>query len=115
MIRKSLLAFAIFGVFAAAAGCTQTPPSSDTAADQAKLKSDALIWFDYYAKADADGMANLYAEDALLMPPGAPAVTGRPGIKKFHHRFYDEISTSDPGNSLQNTFSISSVEAGTAK
>jgi phosphate transport system protein len=28
-------------------------------------------------------MANLYAEDALLMPPGAPAVTGRPGIRTF--------------------------------
>jgi ketosteroid isomerase-like protein len=28
-------------------------------------------------------MANLYAEDALLMPPGAPAVTGRAGIKAF--------------------------------
>ena len=28
-------------------------------------------------------MANLYAEDALLMPPGAPAVTGRANIKTF--------------------------------
>jgi hypothetical protein len=38
-----------------------------------------------------------------------------PGLKKFHHRFYDEISTTDPGNSLQNTFSISTFEAGVAK
>src|SRR6266481_2465662 len=83
MFRESLLVFAIFGAIAAAGGCAQTPPAPDTAADQAKLKSDALIWFEHYAKADADGMANLYAEDALLMPPGAPAVTGRPGIKTF--------------------------------
>ena len=83
MLKKSLIAFAIAAVIAAATGCAQTPPIQDTAADQAKLQSDALIWFDYYAKADADGMANLYAEDALLMPPGAPAVTGRPGIKTF--------------------------------
>jgi len=83
MLRKSLLAFTVFAVIAAAGGCTQAPPPSVTGADEAKLKSDALIWFEHYAKADADGMANLYAEDALLMPPGAPAVTGRPGIKTF--------------------------------
>ena len=83
MLRKPLLALTVFGVIAAAGGCAQTPPTQDIAADQAKLKSDALIWFEHYAQADADGMANLYAEDALLMPPGAPAVTGRPGIKTF--------------------------------
>jgi ketosteroid isomerase-like protein len=83
MFRPRLLAFAVLGMIAAAGGCAQTPPPPDTAADEAKLKADALVWFELYAKADADGMANLYAEDALLMPPGAPAVTGRPGIKTF--------------------------------
>jgi ketosteroid isomerase-like protein len=86
MFRKPLLVFAVFGAIAAAGGCAQRPEAPqvpDTAADEAKLKSDALIWFEHYANADADGMANLYAEDALLMPPGAPAVTGRPGIRTF--------------------------------
>jgi ketosteroid isomerase-like protein len=82
MFRKPFLAFAILWVIAAAAGCAQTPTQA-TSADEAKLKSGALSWFEYYAKADADGMANLYAENAVLMPPGAPAVTGRPGIKMF--------------------------------
>src|SRR5262245_45866311 len=82
MVRKPLFALAIF-VIAAAGGFVQTPSVADTAADQAKLESDALSWFEHYAKADADGMANLYAEDALLMPPGATAVTGRPGIRTF--------------------------------
>lgn len=83
MIRKPLLAFAILWVITAASGCSQTPPTQATGADETKLKSDALSWFEFYAKADAEGMANLYAENALLMPPGAPAVTGRPGIKMF--------------------------------
>lgn len=83
MFKKPLLALVMFTVIAAAGGCAQTPPAQDTAADEAKLRSDALIWFDYYAKADADGLANLYAEDALLMPPGVPAATGRPAIKTF--------------------------------
>jgi len=38
-----------------------------------------------------------------------------PGLKKFHIRYYDEIDISDPGNSLQNTFSLSDFEAGAAK
>ena len=68
----------------AAAGCTSaTPPARDVAADKAKLEADATSWFGFYAKADGDGMANLYAEDALLTPPGAPAVKGRAAIKTF--------------------------------
>src|SRR5205085_4254722 len=65
------------------AGCapSQAPANSD--ADRAKLEADALSWFNYFDKADADGMANLYAEDALLLPPGAPAVAGRAAIKAF--------------------------------
>ena len=83
MFRKSLLATTIFGLIAAIGGCAQTAPAADTAGDRAKLQSDALIWFEHYAKADAEGLGNLYAEDALLMPPGARAVTGRPAIKTF--------------------------------
>src|SRR5262245_45336989 len=81
MFNKLSLAFALSGAITAAA-CAQ-PPALNSADDEAKLRADALSWFDYYAKADADGMANLYAEDARLMPPGAAAVTGRPGIKTF--------------------------------
>ena len=81
--KKPLITLVLIGGMAAAIGCAQTPPPSDTTADQAKLQSDALIWFEHYAKADADGMANLYAEDALLMPPGAPAAMGRAGIKTY--------------------------------
>ena len=67
----------------ALAGCTAATPARDVAADKAKLEADATSWFGFYAKADGDGMANLYTEDALLMPPGAPAATGRAAIKAF--------------------------------
>lgn len=98
MFRKPLIIFAVFAVIAAAAGCAQTPPPADTAADQTKLQSDALIWFEHYAKADGDGMANLYAEDAL--PPGTPAVTGRPGIRTFLGE--DAAKSKAAGISLKN-------------
>ena len=100
MFKKPLLTFAIVGM-AIAAGGAQAPPAQDMAADQAKLQVDALIWFDHYAKADADGMANLYAEDALLDAPGAPAVTGRAGIKTFLGG--DAASTKAAGLSLKNS------------
>ena len=83
MSMKIVLAFAALGIVAAAGACAPAPPAADTDADRSKLQSDALIWFEHYAKADAEGMANLYAGDALLMPPAAPAVMGRAGIKAF--------------------------------
>ena len=81
-MTKMWSAVAIVTVMAVA-GCTSAPPAQNIEADKAKLQADALSWFDFYAKADGEGMANLYVDDALLMPPGAPAVTGRAGIKTF--------------------------------
>jgi ketosteroid isomerase-like protein len=83
-----------------ACGCTTPPTARDTEADKAKLQADATSWFDFYAKADGDGMANLYAEDALLMPPGAPAVTGRAGIRTFLGE--DAAKTKAAGFSIRN-------------
>ena len=74
---------AVLSVGACARASAPAAAVHDTAADEAKLKADALIWFDYYASANADGMANLYSEDALLTPPGAAAVSGRAAIKTF--------------------------------
>jgi ketosteroid isomerase-like protein len=89
-------------VIASAGACTQSAPApaTDTAADEAKLKADALIWFEHYAKADGEAMANLYAEDALLMPPGAPAVRGRAAIRTFLAD--DAAKTKAAGMTLRN-------------
>jgi ketosteroid isomerase-like protein len=98
---KHLIALAIVGVIAATTGCAPAPPAQDTAADQAKLQADALSWFDYYAKADGDGLANLYAEDALLMPPGTHSVQGRPAIKTFLGE--DAAKSKAAGISIKNS------------
>jgi ketosteroid isomerase-like protein len=70
-------------VLIAAAACAPKPAAPDTAADEAKLRNESLVWFDHFARADGPAMGNLYAEDALLMPPGTGAVTGRAAIAKF--------------------------------
>lgn len=107
MFRKPLLALAILALIAVSA-CAQKPAAApdtaaqtDPAADAAKLQADALAWFDHYAKADGEAMANLYAEDAVLMPPGAPAVTGRAGIKTFLGE--DSAKTKAAGLAIKNT------------
>jgi uncharacterized protein (TIGR02246 family) len=84
MIRQTWKALAIVAAVATLACSTPpAPPAQDVAADQAKLEADAASWFDLLAKGDTNGMANLYAEDALLMPPGAPALNGRAAIATY--------------------------------
>ena len=72
-----------FSVLIVAASCRPRMAVPDPAAENAKLREASLAWFDHFAKADGPGMGNLYAEDALLLPPGAPAVRGRAAITKF--------------------------------
>lgn len=83
MSKRFPTVFAASLMLSVLTACAPKPAATDPAADEAKMRADALVWFDHFAKADADGMANLYADDALLMPPGAPAVMGRPGIRAF--------------------------------
>ena len=108
MLRKLSFALAILAVISVSVGCAQKPAAQpdtaaaqpDPAADKARMEADALAWFDHYAKADGEAMGNLYAEDALLMPPGAPAVTGRAAIKTFLGE--DAAKTKAAGLSLKN-------------
>jgi ketosteroid isomerase-like protein len=78
---KKILLLAM-GALVLVAGAANARDKS-LSADEAKLKAHEPIWFDLYNKADAAGVANLYAQDAVLMPPGAPAVTGRAAIQTF--------------------------------
>ena len=74
------------GALVLSVACAPKPAAPDPAAiaaENEKLRAESLIWFEHFAKADGPAMGNLYAEDAILMPPGAPAVTGRAAISKF--------------------------------
>ena len=59
------------------------PKAPDTTADAATLKAEAPVWFQLYNAGDADGVAALYAEDGVVLAPGAPAVVGRAAIRDF--------------------------------
>jgi uncharacterized protein (TIGR02246 family) len=63
----------------ALAGCQKAP--ADTSADKAALRA-MLVEFDTaYNAGDADKIAGMYWEDAVVMPPGEPASTGRVAIR----------------------------------
>lgn len=58
-------------------------PKVDTAAETSAIQEINKAWGTGYNAGDADAVANLYTEDAMILPPGAPSVAGRAGIRDF--------------------------------
>ncbi len=63
------------------AGCQKA--DVDTSADEAAIRAATTAWANAYNSGDADAMGANYAEDAVLLPPNAPAATGRTAIQEF--------------------------------
>ena len=51
--------------------------------DEAAIRAQTTAWEKAYNGGDAKGVAALYAEDAVLMPPGAPPSNGRAAIQDY--------------------------------
>ena len=73
---------AFFNVDALAAG---------SAVDVAAIQAVDQAWLKAYNGGDADAVAGLYDEKAVLLPPGAPAAHGRTAIHAF---FVSDIAAS---------------------
>lgn len=67
------------GVMVLAAACMAPALANDVAAIHAVDQG----WLKAFMAADGDALARLYDENAVLMPPGAPAVMGRAAIREF--------------------------------
>jgi uncharacterized protein (TIGR02246 family) len=80
MIRRSGVVFAALAVLVVV-GCSSQAPKHDAAADKTSLEAVDATWFAAFTRGDSDSVANMYAEDAVVMPPNAPAITGRAAIK----------------------------------
>jgi uncharacterized protein (TIGR02246 family) len=52
-------------------------------ADESAIHAQTTSWEKAYNGGDAKAVAALYAEDALLLPPGAPGVNGRAAILEY--------------------------------
>jgi uncharacterized protein (TIGR02246 family) len=65
--------------------------ASPASADEAAIHAQTAGWEKAYNSGDAKAVAALYAEDAVLLPPGAAAVNGRAAILAF---FTKDIANS---------------------
>lgn len=57
--------------------------AGDTAAAEAMIRASAPAWAAKYNAADAKGLAAMYWEDSLLMPPGHAAVPGGAALHEY--------------------------------
>ena len=90
-------ALALFSIDASAA---------NAANEVAALHAVDQAWVKAYNAGDADGVANLYDEHAVLLPPGAPGVNGRAAIRTFFAK--DAAASAKDGL----TFSLDPKPAG---
>ena len=78
---KSL--FWIAAGLVALVGMTHAAPPPASGADEAAIRAQTLSWAKAYNGGDATAVAAQYADDALLLPPGAPGASGRAAILAF--------------------------------
>jgi uncharacterized protein (TIGR02246 family) len=57
--------------------------AADSAKEMAALQAADQNWAKAYNAGNADAVASLYDEQAVLLPPGVPGVSGRAAIKAF--------------------------------
>ena len=61
-------------------GCQRSADKSELKADIEKANQE---WMSAVKNQDASAVAGMYAEDASILPPNAPAIQGREGVKNF--------------------------------
>ncbi len=91
--RRWLLAAAGVLVLAACTPGAQGP-KADPAAEEAAVRAVNAAWYKAYSAGDAAGVAANYAADAVLSPPGVPAVRGGEAIRAYFTQDVASFQTS---------------------
>ena len=82
-MRTKLVAGCVLGLLFVLAGCSEAPPppADTSAADQKAIKDGEAQWAADWQAKDVDKIASHYADNATLLVPDAPLVTGKDAIK----------------------------------
>jgi uncharacterized protein (TIGR02246 family) len=72
-----------FAGFLLLAGYTAAASAADASADETAIRAISPVWAKAYNAGDAKTISGLYAEQAVLLPPGAPAAKGRAAIQAY--------------------------------
>ena len=87
MIRFKDMSWRAVGVVALMVSLTGSSYAASPArADETAIRAQSTDWEKAYNGGDAKAVAALYAEDAVLLPPGASGVNGRAAILAFFTR-----------------------------
>ena len=81
MKRTSRLAVGIVALVGSMTGLAYA--ASPASADEVAIRAQTTSWGKTNKGGDAKAVAALYAEDALLLPPGASGVSGRAAILRY--------------------------------
>ena len=95
MIRfKNLSWIAAGAIVLALMGFAQAAPPP-AGGDEAAIREQTTSWGKAYNAGDAKAVAALYAEDAILLPPGAPGAKGKAAILAFISKDIAGSKTAD--------------------
>jgi uncharacterized protein (TIGR02246 family) len=81
-----------------ALSCDQRQQADTRGADEAAIRAINPVWFKSYNAGDVESIVALYAEDAVLNPPGAPAARGQDAIREYLNK--DVAGSAAAGVSL---------------
>lgn len=78
---RRVVAIALLSLSAGAFAAGHTKHPARPASDLKALEAVDQAWLKAFNSADGEAMGRLYDEQAVLLPPGAPATQGRAAIK----------------------------------
>lgn len=82
--RPTVRALLVLALLAAcAAPQPPAPPKADPAAIEQEIKAVVAQWNGFIAARNDSAIAELYAENGVLMPPNQPRIEGKAGIRSF--------------------------------
>src|SRR5690349_20739809 len=108
-MHKSI-SVAVVGIAAglALSGCSKSgPKAADPDAVKQSIKADEAKWNKDVKAKDTEGLAGHYADDAFVVPPGAPPADGMTQIRQFYAR-----ALTDPA--IDVTIANDKVDVGSA-
>jgi uncharacterized protein (TIGR02246 family) len=83
-LHRASSVVALVSIFGA---CAAPAPAELTDADRAAIQEVSDEFAEHFLAGNFSGVASLYTEDGVLMPPNAPSVTGRAALAEFFATF----------------------------
>lgn len=94
---RSMLSTALI-LTCVAAVVPATAWAAEGAGPEATIKAGTAAWIKAYNERNADAIVALYAEDAVVMPPGAPVARGQAALRQYLAK--ELAGARDAGNML---------------